>query len=37
MRFPHMPGLLFERIRRIGMAAEAAMYKATAGVNTIKG
>ncbi|MDR0925164.1 MAG: triphosphoribosyl-dephospho-CoA synthase [Hungatella sp.] len=37
MRFPHMPGLLFERIRRIGMAAEAAMYKATAGVNTHKG
>ena len=37
MRLPHMPGLLFERIRRIGLSAEEAMYQATAGVNTHKG
>lgn len=37
MRLPHMPRLLFERIRRIGQSAETAMYQATAGVNTHKG
>jgi len=37
MRIPHMPRLLFERIRRTGLLAEKAMYQATAGVNTHKG
>jgi triphosphoribosyl-dephospho-CoA synthase len=37
MSLLHTPGLLFERIRRIGLSAEKAMYKATAGVNTHKG
>ncbi|SET60486.1 triphosphoribosyl-dephospho-CoA synthase CitG [Lacrimispora sphenoides] len=37
MRLPRMPRLLFERIRRIGLSAEEAMYQATAGVNTHKG
>uniref|UniRef100_UPI0028A9E5AC triphosphoribosyl-dephospho-CoA synthase CitG n=1 Tax=Lacrimispora sp. TaxID=2719234 RepID=UPI0028A9E5AC len=37
MRLPNMPRLLLERIRRIGLSAEEAMYQATAGVNTHKG
>lgn len=37
MRFSHTPGLLFEDIRRIGLEAEKAMFKATNGVNTHKG
>lgn len=37
LKFPGTPRLLFDRIRRIGLSAEAAMYKATDGVNTHKG
>ncbi|MEY8353318.1 triphosphoribosyl-dephospho-CoA synthase [Lachnospiraceae bacterium 54-53] len=35
--FPGAPELLFESIRRTGLWAEGAMYRATAGVNTHKG
>ncbi|GLC79438.1 triphosphoribosyl-dephospho-CoA synthase CitG [Lacrimispora brassicae] len=37
LRFSDAPKLLFDRIRRIGLSAEQAMYRATAGVNTHKG
>lgn len=37
MKCPDTPWLLFETIRRVGLAAERAMYKATGGVNTHKG
>lgn len=37
MRFPGTPRLLFDSIRKTGLSAEKAMYKATAGVNTHKG
>ncbi len=37
MKYPDTPRLLFETIRRIGLLAEKAMYKATNGVNTHKG
>ncbi|MBE7720165.1 MAG: triphosphoribosyl-dephospho-CoA synthase CitG [Lacrimispora celerecrescens] len=37
LKFSDTPRLLFDRIRRMGLSAEAVMYKATDGVNTHKG
>lgn len=37
VKSPEIPGLLFSNIRRLGLAAENAMFQATDGVNTHKG